>query len=412
MMLQSGADIVPLLELWQDEMLMAFGTPRSVLGKVVSGDRSSAETNQYVFDKHTILPLATLIADALSHQLAPDFDPSLFVEFEEFVSEDKTFELELEKSDLDRKVKSINMVLTDRGLDPVEWGEEPVGKLGEVPYDGTGGFALPPSGDGAIVDDEPEPVSEPGEPEDLEPEEPRSRSTSEFFSPRAEWDRQVAREQKFMPAFAKEIRLIFKAHPDDPRWARLFKLRVEPIRETAFLEILSETLSGLGFEEFIFSDQMKLQLKQHGAQLVKHAGRTTKRRISEALVKGTEEGEGVNQIAKRIRKVFAERTRHHAVTIARTEIGKAATAAHKDSYEIAGVEQNRWNTSLDDAVRESHGGASGGGVNGQVRDIREPFVLDDGELADGPRVGAGGTELSAGNSINCRCFLTPVRRKT
>jgi SPP1 gp7 family putative phage head morphogenesis protein len=432
MAMQSGSEIRPLLEHWRDDTLMAFGTPRSILGQVVSGDRSSAETNQYVFDKHTILPIATMISDALTHQLAPDFDPSLFVEFEPFVSEDKRFELEREQSDLDRKVKSINMVLIDRGNDPVDWGEEPVGKIGEVPYDGSGGFMLPPSGDGAIEDEEPEPVPPEGEPEDLEPDEPRSRTNGSdvFFAPRAEWQRQVAREQKFMPAFAKAIRLIFKAqredvlkklkdatprarvtaeelfNPEDPRWARLFRLRVEPTREVAFLEILGETLAGLGIDDFVFSDQMKSLLKQHGAQLVKHTGRTTKRRIAEALVKGTEEGEGVGQIAKRIRSVFAERTRNHAVTIARTEIGRAATNAHIESYKLAGVEQHRWNTSMDDAVRETHQT-----VNPDVVDVGSPFTLGDGELALGPREGVGGTDLTAGNSINCRCFLTPVRRK-
>lgn len=122
---QAGNQVVPLLEFWRDEQLMAFGVPRSVLGQVVSGDRSSAETNQFVFDLHTILPIAKLIEEALTLQLAPDFDASIFVEFEPFVADDKEFTLKREAHDLEHGVREINRVLEDRGDDPVEWGEKP-----------------------------------------------------------------------------------------------------------------------------------------------------------------------------------------------------------------------------------------------------------------------------------------------
>ena len=136
MIMQSGADVVPLLEFWRDQQLMGMGVPRSVLGQVVSGDRSSAETNQYVFDRHAIKPIASLIADGITLQLAPDFDEKIFVEFEEFVSADKDFDLLREEKDLVTKVRSVNQVREDRGLDPVDWGEEPVGTLADTPYTG------------------------------------------------------------------------------------------------------------------------------------------------------------------------------------------------------------------------------------------------------------------------------------
>jgi phage portal protein BeeE len=425
---QSGAELAPLLEFWRDDVLMAFGTPRSILGQVVSGDRSSAETNQFVFDRHTILPIATLIADGFTSQLAPDFDSSLKVDFEPFVSEDKTFTLSQETADLTNKVRSINLVRSDRGLDPVEWGELPVGQLGQVPYDGSDMFELPTSGDGAIEDDEPEPAE--GEEVDLEPEEPpRKRingARADYFTPRAEWQRVVARERKFIPAFSREMRIIFTRQrddvlakleelesraratvdgifdPNDRRWTQLFELRLEPLREGVFLQVLGETLSGLGIEEFVFTDAMRKTLKAQGAQLIQHANRTTKRRIAAELMKATEEGEGVSSIAKRIRGVFAERRKHHAVTIARTEIGKAQSSAQIEGFKLGGVERKEWMTSLDADVRETHQ------IHGQIVGIGEPFTLEDGELADAPRVGAGGSELSAHNSINCRCSVLPV----
>jgi hypothetical protein len=158
---------------------------------------------------------------------------------------------------------------------------------------------------------------------------------------------------------------------------------------------------------------MQQRLKARSAQLIEKANKTTQNRIARALAKAAEEGEGLDAAARRIledkyiRKQFAIR-RKQAVTIARTEVGMAATDAHLEGYALAEIEEKRWNTSRDAAVRETHGGPDGGSVDGQKQPLGTPFTLEDEEKADGPRVGVGGAPLSAHNSINCRCFLTPV----
>ncbi|GAF95902.1 unnamed protein product, partial [marine sediment metagenome] len=131
----NGSDVTPLLEHLQNEQLMNFGVPASILGRVVSGDRSSAETNQFVFDKHTILPIADMIADAITNQLAPDFNDEIFCEFEPFVSADKEFDLKQEAQDLTLKVRSGQQIITDRNGDPEQapWAEFPVGTFADIP---------------------------------------------------------------------------------------------------------------------------------------------------------------------------------------------------------------------------------------------------------------------------------------
>lgn len=158
--MQSGAEIVPLLEFLRDEQLMGYFTPKSVLGLVQSGDRSSAEVNQWVFDRYAALPIAQLIQESLTLQLAGDFDPRLFVEFEAFVAEDKEFRLKEEQLDLEHAVRSPNMVREDRGQDPVPWGEKPTISSKVGPYDPN---AKPVA--------QTKPVDEP-EPEDAEAENP------------------------------------------------------------------------------------------------------------------------------------------------------------------------------------------------------------------------------------------------
>jgi len=170
----------------------------------------------------------------------------------------------------------------------------------------------------------------------------------------------------------------------------------------AFEAILSETLGGFGIEEFALTDEMRFLLEQQGALLVKHANRTTQTMLARQLQEGTAKGESVDQLASRVRAVFRTR-RHHSRTIARTEILKASQEAQLAGFKASGVvEKKQWNTSVDSAVRDSHEYASG-----QQRSLGEPFDLA-GELADAPGVGAGHAQLSPGNAINCRCFLTPV----
>lgn len=471
MAVQTGADIVPLLQHWRDEQLMGFGVPRSILGQVVSGDRSSAETNQYVFDLHTISPLATLISEGITLQLAPDFDPSIFVEFEKFVSDDKEFTLRQETADLQNKVRSPQQILRDREADPEDapWGELPVANIGQVPYDVDMLY-------GFEDDDQPEALGGP-EPEEGKEEEPRAArqknggarpdpaafgSKEEFmaacvpqvmaegktneqavgqcngmwenrgrwkmragyFAPKAEWQRQVNREKKYVPTFLRAIRTIFRDQrisvlkkleassririsvpdlfqPDE--WVNLFERRVEPIREKAFEAILGETLEGFGIDEFVLTDEMRFLLQQQGALLVKHANATTQNMIAAQLEKGTAEGESVDQLAKRIEGVFRVR-RKHARTIARTEVLKASQEAQVAGFETSGVVQKKqWNTSMDAAVRDDHAA-----IEGQTVGLRETFVLGNGEHAHAPGVGPGHGQLSAKNSINCRCFVTPV----
>ena len=102
--------------------------------------------------------------------------------------------------------------------------------------------------------------------------------------------------------------------------------------------------------------------------------------------------------------VFAQRRKNHARTIARTEVLKASQEAQLASFEIAEVEKKRWNASPDSGDYDRRHDETDGDEVG----LREAFRLSDGELADSPGIGFGHGQLSAGNSINCRCFVTPV----
>lgn len=424
--MSSGADITPLLDYWQSNQLMNFGVPASVLGRVVSGDRSSAEVNQFVFDLHTILPIAEMMADAITLQLAVDFDPALKVEFEQFVSADKAFDLSKEAQDLKLKVRSPKQILRDRNLDQEDapWGEFPVGTLAEEPYTGEAiELDLPEDDAGALFEPE----------EDAEEEAPRVLPPSRWkrqrahFSPEAEWQRVLARERKFRPRFERAMRSIFESQrketikrlraslPDEDRmrspvdldsifssedWIEEFRVKTSPIRQAAYLESGAEALSGIGLgQSFEFTPTVNQILRGQDLSLIVDTGATTQNKLRKEIIKSSNAGEGVDQLTARFNKVFGVR-RRNARTIARTELGKATQNAQIEGFRQSGVvEKKRWNDSGDTEVRDTHFGS--------VIDVvllGEVFTLADGVTT---AMHPLDPTLPVGEVANCRCFVTP-----
>ncbi|MGH9894524.1 MAG: phage portal protein, partial [bacterium] len=131
----SGKDWVPLSDHYRDKILAAYGVPGSVVGLVQDVNRAAAEANRFTFEATTIKPLADLIADGLTRHLAMPIDEKLVIRFEDFITVDKSFELEKRKAYLDKFVLSVNEVRVAEGLDPVDWGERPIAQVQDVALD-------------------------------------------------------------------------------------------------------------------------------------------------------------------------------------------------------------------------------------------------------------------------------------
>ena len=367
--MQSGADIAPLLQFYQDDQLMNFGVPRSALGQVVSGDRSSAEVNDWVMDKHAVKPITDLIEEALTLQLAPDFDASLFVEFEKFVMDDKDFVLRQEDQDLRLKVRSINEVREARGDDPADWGDKPVGTFADVPYTGDA-----PDGGNNPFSMDPEPADD--EPDD----EPRERSYTRISLDEINRIAEALTDEPMREAFAAELRNM-----------------VSSFGQASLIEVsASGTL-------FATTDPRVLDFIQGQAALkVTMIGDTTKQSIRDALYAGTEAGEGIGSLAARIGDVFTQARGYRSRMIARTETVAAQTFSASTAYAQAGIQWNSWLSSRDDAVRDTH--ARGSGLDGERVIVGGNFRSPSGAVGPGP-----GRMGSAADDINCRCDLLPER---
>lgn len=355
----------------RDKLLMTFGVPRSIVGDVADANRAAAETNQFVFDVHTVSPLTDLIAEALTFQLArSEFGPDVTVEFERFVAKDKEFEVLSRESRLRTKVTSINMERETDGEDPVEWGNLPVGTLADTPYTGESFEFDEPIG--ADDDDRSMPAAMALERFPLDFEESRQDQASVLLA-RAEWQRVLMRERRFVPRFSRLMRSVFVAQereiiaalrdaglgkreiirfPNPPilegnavqvfedvrdlqdeqvlalieqllgretSFEDLFETRVEPLRRKVFAEAAGDavetaaTLTGLTFEPFVLSEVSAQILAGQATSLRTLVNEFTLKRltseITTELAEGALLGESAAKRAKRIEGVIGQTMR-------------------------------------------------------------------------------------------------------
>lgn len=122
------------------------------------------------------------------------------------------------------------------------------------------------------------------------------------------------------------------------------------------------------------------------------------RKLTNELTTGIMKGEGIPQLAKRLKGV-TEAKLSDAQRIARTETTRVENSGKQSVFkygEKIGFKQvKRWVSTGDSETRDAHRKA-----NGQTVPIDEPFIVDDEEL-----MYPGDPNGSAGNVINCRCTV-------
>ncbi len=141
-------------------------------------------------------------------------------------------------------------------------------------------------------------------------------------------------------------------------------------------------------------------IEARAQQLAGQVTQTTYDAIRTELVAGVADGESIDDLAKRIRKVFAHADQTRAVTIARTEVisaynGAAVLGASQMPGDVIAAQE--WIATRDSRTRKAHGA-----VDGEVVRIGEQFSLG---LAY-----PGDPSGPASQTVNCRCtvaFLTP-----
>jgi HK97 family phage portal protein len=118
---------------------------------------------------------------------------------------------------------------------------------------------------------------------------------------------------------------------------------------------------------------------------------TTKLALREAVRAGVEANEGTDEIAARVREVYADADRRRSYVIARTEVGGAANYGSQEAARQSGVVTGKeWISSRDDRVRDSHQA-----IDGEKQPLEQRF--SNGLMQPGDPDG------DPGEVISCRC---------
>ena len=124
--------------------------------------------------------------------------------------------------------------------------------------------------------------------------------------------------------------------------------------------------------------------------------------VNSSITLGIIEGEDIRKIAKRIAKTTGEKSYSSAVRNARTAYTGAQNAGRIEGLHQAqklGIKvQKKWMATLDSRTRDAHAD-----LDGQIRDVDEPFEVDGMEI-DYPGDPAADPSLV----YNCRCTLVYV----
>lgn len=157
---------------------------------------------------------------------------------------------------------------------------------------------------------------------------------------------------------------------------------------------------GLAASFSIYDPLVVDALAQYATDRVKGINETTREQLRIELIKGVDAGEGIGPLSARVRGVFDEAVIVRSATIARTEVGHAASLARWAGWMQAGedvVPFKRWITTMDGRERHAHAT-----INRQLQKLSSPFVCE-GSKAQHPG-GFGKADLD----INCRCAAIPV----
>jgi SPP1 gp7 family putative phage head morphogenesis protein len=189
--------------------------------------------------------------------------------------------------------------------------------------------------------------------------------------------------------------ILFSVNATVPDFAPLFTKHVTSAVDEAGLAAVAE----IGVGVWDLSDPGVIEwIKTQGLTKATIVLETTRDALRQTVAQGLEAGEGIRELAKRIRAVFNVASTSRAQAIARTEVNTAANYGRVQGYRQTGVvEGKEWITARDERVRVTHKAA-----DKQTVGLHEDFQVGAGS---GPAPGQIGL---AEEDINCRCTLKAV----
>jgi len=392
----------------RDEILALFGVPASKLGLVEDVNRANAEVNDYTYQKETIEPRLTLFEEKINEKVMPMYDERLIFKFENNIPEDRDFKLRERETNIRSGFASIDEEREKEGLEPYNLPET---KVPLIP------FSLSPAG---TPKPEPQPFGG-GSDDDKDDDKKKA-----FQKSTDKWDRFIlmtvpqenVMEQDMREFFQKQHSEVIKnldklkSVKKDILAYIMFNLKDEISKlnvssrsniRNAFVGGLmlgiSDTGEGIDFN--LFEPNIIRAVESRVNFFASTVNETTAGLLKDEIVDALNLGESIPEISKRVDTVFNFSEKYRSKRIARTEVIGATNDGQLAAYNEAGMKGKAWITARDEKVRSSHQ------IDGQVVEITASFTTLDGSKLNYP--GDRSTGAPAGDIINCRCTVRPIK---
>lgn len=367
---QKDMDFIEQRRFTRDEILALFRVPKTAIGIVEDVNRANAEATNYVFALRTIRPLMQRIVDHLNEFLVPEFGDGLYLEFVSPVPEDRVALTAEYAAGIDKWL-TRNEIRNMEGLPPTKDGDKIMGTLAQMPIDEV------------VPEEAPKKAAEKPT---LKKEEKKTEEkftlvldiTKRSITPEkktayiAMWKSLIDQNTK---AFDKKLKS-YMTDQEKEVLANLeeqYKSTPHPELKAALDDVLFDMDDAIDSSISLVTPYLKQWLKEAGIQatedligsdvpfdensplaqkfvaarskyFAKNINDTTQTALYETLKEGTEAGEGLVDLSKRVAGIYDEARTYRTDRIARTEVSAAANEGSTDAYRQAGVEKVEWMT--------------------------------------------------------------------
>ena len=409
---QKEMDYIESLKFTRDDILVAFGVPKSV---ITTDDVNLANANSGLktFLSETIVPEMVTLTEVINEMLIiPDFGERLYVDFEDPTPLDRDMQLREFTAGYGKWLTSneireaLNLAPTANGDGLADASQPKIMPAAPAPdpnkvFRGKSNLYEKLKFVEQIISDVKKGVKNPKNKAkqsflkgDIR-EQYKTLINQKIDKRAVKFQKQVLSESEkqlsrvLNTLKGKDVTKANSFNFDKKKENQIFTELALPFMKEAAKEAGQEALDLVGIgESFSFSAALEKKLKERAAFFAESVNDTTLEKLSKTLADGLDSGEGIAELTARVKAVYEEFPTYRAETIARTESTAVNNEGFLEAYQQSKVVNSmEWLSAGDARVRPEH-------------------VDLDGEIVEVGKNFSNGLQFPS--EPNCRCVISPV----
>lgn len=412
-------DFINTRKMTREEICSIFGVPPVMVGVYENATLANIETARKIFWQDTVVPFLDSLKGCFNLQLLPDFDPSLYLDYDlssvEALQESFNDKMNNAKAlwSMGVPLNMINQRL-ELGFDDILGGDNSFLPSGLTMVDPATGLPIvpekpandPSSASGDNLDGQEPPAGKKAY--NLKYEEQKDAYANSVEERREKWHGKLVRKTedifldeadlviaalKSSDAKTKEsVEAAIEKAIDMDRWTKFYETQWTGIVREFGQATLTELKAYKPAEIkslFGITDAIRKYIMKQAGEKVRAVSDFTKSVIGGIVLNAFEKDQGMDEIAKSIKKTYFDFSGYRAYRIARTEVSAASNYGSLEAAKMTGLGlYKQWWTAEDNRVRDSH------------RAMHGEVVPVDKQFSNGMDYPA---EYGYTDAINCRC---------